>query len=108
MDRETRIGMNEAVFRDVNERIQDVARSFQLTTEALDLICECGDAGCTARISVSRDDYERIRGDAQLFTVAPGHQTPDVEDVVEQHDGYDVVRKHDGRPTEVAEATHPR
>ena len=29
MEREERIGMNEAVFRDVNERIQDVAEAFK-------------------------------------------------------------------------------
>ena len=38
MNREERIGMNEAVFRDVNERIQDVASTFDLGSELLDLI----------------------------------------------------------------------
>src|SRR5215510_3872511 len=102
LSREERIGMNEAVFRDVNERIQDVASSFNLTSESLDLICECGDAACVARISLTRDEYERMRGDAQLFAVASGHVAPDVEEVAANHDGYDVVRKSKGVPAEIA------
>lgn len=108
MSREERIGMNEAVFRDVNERIQDVANSFDLTSEPLDLICECGDASCVARISLTRDAYEEMRSDPQLFAVAPGHVAPDVEQVVANHSGYDVVRKYKGVPAEIAQKTDPR
>lgn len=108
MTREERIGMNEAVFRDVNERIQDVAGTFNLTSEPLDLICECGDASCVERISLSRDEYERVRAEAQNFAVATGHVAPDVEEVVEQRPGYDVVRKFKGAPAEIARKTDPR
>lgn len=109
MNRAERIGMNEAVFRDVNERIQDVASSFDLTAgEPLDLICECGDASCVARISLTRAEYEQIRADSHLFAVAPGHVAPDVEEVVESRPGYDVVRKHEGVPAEIAQKTDPR
>jgi hypothetical protein len=108
MNREERIGMNEAVFRDVNERIQDVAGTFNLTSEPLDLICECGDAACTDRISLTRDEYERVRADAHLFAVATGHVAPDVEEVVEQRPGYDVVCKFKGAPAEIARKTDPR
>ena len=107
MNREERIGMNEAVFRDVNERIQDVAAAFNLTTEPLDLICECGDAACVARISLSRDEYERVRADSHLFAVATGHVAPDVEEVVENRPGYDVVRKCKGAPARIAQKTDP-
>jgi hypothetical protein len=108
MNRETRIGMNEAVFRAVNERIQEVANAFQLTAEPLDLICECGDARCTERISLGRAEYEQLRSDPHLFAVAPGHETPDVEEVVEKRSGYDVVRKFKGAPEEIARGTDPR
>jgi hypothetical protein len=108
MNREERIGMNEAVFRDVNERIQDVASTFDLTSEPLDLICECGDASCVARISLSRDEYEGVRADPHLFAVASGHVAPDVEEVVEERSGYDIVRKYKGTPAEIAQKTDPR
>jgi hypothetical protein len=106
--REERIGMNEAVFRDVNERIQDVASTFNMTSEPLDLICECGDAACVARISLTRDEYEAIRSDPELFAVASGHVAPDVEDVVESRPKYDVVRKNKGVPAQIAQKTDPR
>ena len=108
MNREERIGMNEAVFRDVNERIQDVASAFDLTAEPMDLICECGDAACVERISVTREEYEQVRADSHLFAVANGHVAPDVEEVVETHSRYDVVRKFKGAPAEIAQKTDPR
>jgi hypothetical protein len=108
VSREERIGMNEAVFRDVNERIQAVASTFDMTAEPLDLICECGDASCVARISLPRDAYEQMRSDPQLFAVAPGHVAPDVEQVVASHSGYEIVRKYKGIPAEIAEKTDPR
>jgi hypothetical protein len=107
VNRQARIGMNEAVFREVNERIQEVASNFNLTSE-LDLICECGDASCVERISLTRDEYEQIRSDAHLFAVASGHVAPDVEEVVEQRRAYDIVRKREGIPAEIAENTDPR
>lgn len=108
MNRDERIGMNEAVFRDVNERIQDVASTFDLTSQPLDMICECGDAACVERISLSRNEYEHVRADAHLFAVAPGHVEQDVEEKVESHSGYDVVRKNKGVPAEIAQKTDPR
>ena len=57
--REERIGLNEAVFREVNERIEDLAETFDLKTQSLDLICECGDAACVERITMTRS---RVRG----------------------------------------------
>jgi hypothetical protein len=108
VNRQERIGMNEAVFRDVNERIRDVASTFDLSAEPLDLICECGDATCVERISLSRDEYERVRSNAQHFAVASGHVAPDVEEVVESRPGYDIVSKSKGVPAEIAQKTDPR
>lgn len=108
MNREARIGMNEAVFREVNERINDVAQAFDLTSEPLDLICECGSAGCVERITLTHAEYEAVRANAHQFVVAPGHEAPDVEEVVAKRDGYDVVRKNEGPPEEIARETDPR
>jgi hypothetical protein len=108
VNREERIGMNEAVFRDVNERIEDVAETFQLVAEPLDLLCECGDAACVQRISLTRDEYEEVRAEAHQFAVAPGHEAPDVEQIVARRGRYDIVRKNEGRPEEIARETDPR
>jgi hypothetical protein len=108
MERAERIGLNEAVFREVNERISDLAGQFGLDQEPLDLVCECGDPACVERISISRDAYEQLRSDPTHFAVFPGHEQPDVESVVERNGPYDVVRKHEGGPAEVARGTDPR
>jgi hypothetical protein len=106
--REERIGLNEAVFREVNERIEGLAETFDLKTQPLDLICECGDAACVERIIMTRPEYERIRSEAHQFAVHPGHEYPDVETVVARLKGYDVVRKNQGVPAQIAEQTDPR
>jgi hypothetical protein len=108
MDRHERIGLNEAVFREVNERITDLADEFGLQNQPLDLVCECGDPACIERITMSRQAYEELRSDPTHFAVYPGHEEPDVEDVVARREGYDIVRKHEGEPAEIAERTDPR
>jgi hypothetical protein len=106
--REERIGLNEAVFREVNERIEGLAETFDLKTQSLDLICECGDAACVERISMTQAEYEEIRSEAHQFGVHPGHEYPDVESVVARLKGYDIVRKNKGVPARIAEQTDPR
>ena len=106
--REERIGLNEAVFREVNERIEDLAETFDLNKQSLDLICECGDAGCVERISMRHGEYRELRSDPHQFAVHPGHEYPDVESIVARLKGYDVVRKNRGIPAQIAEQTDPR
>ena len=106
--REERIGLNEAVFREVNERIEALAETFDLGSQPLDLICECGDASCVERIQMTHPEYEQLRSNPHHFAIAPGHDIPDVETVVARHEGYEVVSKDEGEPQEVAERTDPR
>jgi len=108
MERAERIGLNEAVFREVNERIESLAQTFDLGTQPLDLICECGDAGCVQRIHMTHAEFERLRSNSSHFAVSPGHVAPDVESVVEQLDGYQIVSKDEGLPGLIAERTDPR
>jgi hypothetical protein len=108
MNRDARIGMNEAVFRSVNERIQEVAHAFQLSSEPLDLICECGNASCVERITLTPAEYEELRSNSHHFAVAPGHEELDVETVVAKRRGYVIVAKNSGIPEQIAEQTDPR
>jgi hypothetical protein len=105
-EREARISLNEALFREVNERIEDLADKFNIGV--LDAVCECGDAACAERIEISHEDYEAMRADPTRFAVVPGHELPDVEHVVERRKGYVVVAKDPGVPAEVARAADPR
>jgi hypothetical protein len=106
-ERERRIGENEILFRDVNERVKDVTGGFAVVLPQLEIVCECGDVVCTERIPISADEYERIRREDAWFIIRPGHETPDVETVVEQHGDYDVVEKDEGGPAELARQHAP-
>jgi len=104
--REQRVIRNETLFRDVNERISDV--SLQLAVDArLELICECGEPGCQAPISLTRIEYEKVRSEATHFAIVPGHEHPQFERLVEQEAGFAVVEKF-GEAEDDAEQTDPR
>lgn len=107
-DRARKIGENEALYRAVNEKIEGLSAAFGPLTDSMTVVCECGDGSCAQQIEVSVTDYERIRSDATLFLIVPGHEIPDVEDVVETNDGFDVVRKRPGGPADLARETHTR
>ena len=108
MDRDARIGLNEAVFREVNERISDLAENLGLEDQPLDLVCECGDPNCVERISMSRTEYDELRSEPTHFAVHPGHQQLDLEDVIAERRAYFIVRKREGQPADVARETDPR
>ena len=107
-ERTRRIGENEALYRAVNERIEDLNESFGLLAETMAVVCECGNLECSEQIEVDIPTYERVRAEPTHFIVLPGHELPDVETVVERHDGFYVLRKNPGGPAEVARETDPR
>jgi hypothetical protein len=100
---------NEAVFREVNERIETLQRSFAVTEhEPLQLVCECDRLDCMDRLALPVEMYERVRDRPDQFVVANGHEDPGVEDIVDTGPGYLVVRKRPGEPRRIAEETDPR
>lgn len=102
-----RVGLNEAVFREVNERLRDLNQSFTTLTDRIDLICECADSSCAEHLSMSPAAYEALRADARRFVVVPGHElATEVELVVERHEAYVIVEKR-GIAGGEAEATDP-
>ena len=105
--REERITTNEIMFREVNERIDELAEKTS-TVAPLAFVCECGRPGCTDTIPLSQEEYEAIRRDGQRFVTLPGHETTRLERVVERTDRYQIVEKDDGEAADRAEATDPR
>ncbi|HXV58085.1 MAG TPA: hypothetical protein VD704_09475 [Gaiellaceae bacterium] len=105
-DRRTeQIVRNEALFREVNERVRDVSAG--RATPTTEFLCECGDSECAERIALHDEEYEGVRSDPLLFAVVPGHEIPDVEDVVAADERYLVVRKREGEGA-IARLTDPR
>jgi len=93
--REERIARNEARFRDINERLRGDLQTLADETEPLRFVCECGNASCREGVPLAIGEYLAVRADPLHFAVAPGHEIPDVESVVERHDRYVVVEKPD-------------
>src|SRR4051794_40920179 len=84
-----RAAKNQSLFREVNERIEDLSRSMTETR----YICECANESCDEGVSLTREAYERIRSDSNSFFVVKGHELPEVEQVIDSSDGYVVVAK---------------
>ena len=91
--RARRIADNESRFRDINERLEADLRRLPVDGDPVEFVCECGHSDCTASVSLTVDEYERVRQDPATFAMLPGHEIPDVEDVVERHERYLVARK---------------
>jgi hypothetical protein len=111
--RVSRLAKNEALFREVNERIAEITAGLSSTVsqpEALDgVVCECADPLCLERVGpLSIAEYEKVRKDPRRFIIAAGHQSPDVENVVEKQQAYWIVEKHEGVPADVARERDPR
>lgn len=107
MSRVARKARNQALFREVNERIAEVAADFDaVAPEKQDFVCECSQIGCTQLVQLPMAAYAQIRSDAAEFVVLSGHEDPDHETVVERHDGYVIARNKPGVAEEIAlEAT---
>ena len=108
--REARLASNEALLREVNEKIHEVGQSLQVLPdgELLDFRCECGDPECDSPVSMTAEEYEHVRSDKDRFAVLPGHEETKIERVMERTDRYFIVDKRpeaepyagaDGKPT---------
>jgi hypothetical protein len=103
--RKHQIARNEALFREVNERVEEVSGG--RSTEMTEYLCECGNAACTEAIGLRDEEYEHVRSDPLLFAVMPGHEIPDVEEILHSNERFSLVRKHAGEGV-IARLTDPR
>jgi hypothetical protein len=85
---------NEQAFQAHNERRAALEEAGGIPDdEPVPFVCECDSTECVKAIEVPLGEYERAAGPPDRFLVAPGHQDPAVEEVVEVHPGYLVVSK---------------
>jgi len=101
-----RLAKNESFFRQVNERIKDVADGFE-GAQTYEFLCECSDPGCTERIELTSEDYEWVRANPTRFVLARGHTAQQIEQVVERQDEHVVVEKR-GIAARIATQPDPR
>ena len=104
-DRAERIALIEAAFRIANERMSawedvpgDVAELF---------FCECSSLDCRQKVPLTRAVYETVRSQPKWFLVVPGHEVPDLEEVVQRGDAHWIIEKPD-LVVDIVEGTDPR
>jgi hypothetical protein len=107
-ERDRRRALNEAAFREVNERIRGLNATFSEFSGEFSIVCECDDAACVEHLSIRPDAYESVRSDPTLFAVLRGHESPAVESIEDERGAYNLVRKKPGEPARIAAATDPR
>jgi hypothetical protein len=101
--RRERAARNESLFREVNERIEDLAGSASFSL----FICECMNESCDEPVSVTLEEYEYVRSGPNRFIVLRGHEIGEVDEVIESSERYLIVAKR-GAGRDVAEALDPR
>jgi hypothetical protein len=106
-EREGRIGENEILFREVNERLESLNEAFNPLTEQMVIVCECADLACMERIAMTVAGYEEVRSDPRTFAILRGHEVVEVEGIVADRVDYLIVRKRAGEPARLAVATDP-
>ncbi len=92
----SRVGKNEALFREVNERMRELNEVFDGadSAELRDFVCECSRQACRDYIQLTLDEYGHVRSVSTHFLVAPGHVwNAEVEREVARHRRYWIVEK---------------
>jgi hypothetical protein len=107
---------NEALLREVNERIAEVdkaaeANNFAADETLFEFLCECGAsdgeaAACEERVLMTVNEYEQVRSQDDRFALCPGHESDLLESVVAHTERYVIVDKR--REAEPFVADDPR
>jgi hypothetical protein len=105
--RRVRAAKNQSLFRDLNERIEDISERLDLTTKMIDFVCECAHPDCAETVEMTQTEYESIRRIATHFAIKAGHEIADVEQVMAGNARYIVVSKL-GAAGEAATQLDPR
>ena len=96
MSTQEQAGRNEALFREVNERIREVSESLRNVEggSGIEFVCECSRTDCHAPILLELEEYESVREHPIQFVVAPDHVwDAAAEHVVGEAERYWVVEK---------------
>lgn len=100
--RKRRLAENQALFREINERIEANAETQGSDQHAYEFVCECSSRECFERFELTLAEYGRVRDRPQRFIVLSGHEQPDIEDVVERHGAVVIVEKRSAATDAVA------
>jgi hypothetical protein len=99
----------QSLYREVNERVNEVSTQRASFDMPQDVICECAQPECTERIRMNAVEYTGLRSRSTWFVIAPldQHFFPEVERIVTRNGHYWVVEKLDEAGV-IAEKRDPR
>jgi hypothetical protein len=89
-----RLARNQALYREVNERILELLDS---PPETIDFICECSSEECKETVPMTLAEYHQVRAQPTTFAVVPGHEIREIEKTVATNHTFVVVDKIIGR-----------
>jgi hypothetical protein len=108
-ERFERQARNEALVREVNERINTLDRGVAGSgvfdgVDTFGFHCECGrNGGCPEMVWMTLEEYEVVRAQDDRFALAPGHETDGLEHVVHRNERFVIVDKVDSAEPLVAD-----
>jgi len=100
---------NEALVREVNESIKVLDRSAAMSgavdgVKTFGFRCECGrEGGCAGMVWMTLEEYEVVRDQDDRFVLVPGHETEELEHVVDGNERFVIVDKVDAAEPFVAD-----
>jgi hypothetical protein len=118
--RDERRARNEALFREVNERIEELSSEWPDESEQVGSLgierrarwvarnrLRVRQGDCTELIEVTREQYEAVRSDPRRFLVISGHEHTESARVLERNSGFAVIEKLE-HAAEIAVEHDPR
>jgi hypothetical protein len=84
----------QALFRAVNVRLRELNVEFEdFAGETPVFVCECHRLDCIEVVKLRWAAFDALCSTSSRFALVPGHDSPDLETVVERAEGYVIVEK---------------
>ena len=94
----------QMLFRQVNERVLDLNSGLGPTARIADFVCECRDAECSERLTLSLAQFDAIRRHPNRHVVRSGHVEPAYEHTIDVQNGFSVVERDRTPPLAASQA----
>jgi hypothetical protein len=88
-----RLLRNEQFFRGANASVIVDDEGEGAETEPIECLCECSRVECVERIRISKAEWGEVHADPLRFTIACGHEVPEIEQVLARNERYCVIEK---------------
>ena len=98
----------QARSRNDNESTAQARASAPTNGDMNSFRCECGDEDCLCAIRLTDMEYESVRAYATHFALAPNHENPEREQLIEEHERFTVVETVSRDAVKLARKSDPR